>query len=88
MLILRENGCSLLKVLSRYTFLIFQFYPVSFYFLSTLSLKGSTTNNCFYFIDIRSIAYSQKAAPMSTIESVFPNISVVNIPRKQGCTNH
>jgi hypothetical protein len=77
-----------LKVLSGYMFLIFHFYPVSFYFLSTLSLKQSTTNNCFYFTATRSIAYSQKKASMPTIESVFANIPVVNIPRKQSCTRH
>jgi len=25
---------------------------------------------------------------MPTAETVFPNIPVVNIPRKQGCTSH
>jgi hypothetical protein len=76
------------KGLSWYTFLIFHSYPVSLYFLSSLSLKQSTTNNCFYFTPLHSIAYSQKKASMPTIESIFRNILVVNIRTKQGCKSH
>ena len=77
-----------LKALSRHTFLIFRFYPFSCYFLRKLLLKQSTTNKSFSFTTAHTIAYSQKTAPMPTIESVFPNIPVVNIPRKQSCTSH
>ena len=71
-----------MKALSRYKFLIFHFYPLSCYFLSTLSLKQSNTNNSFYFTAIRGIAYSQKKASVPTIESVFPNIPEVKFSRK------
>jgi len=66
-----------LEALSRYTFLIFHFYPVSCYFFSTLSLKQSTTNNCSYFTAIRCIAYSQKKASIPTIERVLLSFNVV-----------
>jgi len=75
-----------LEALPWYTFLIFHFQ--SRVFSSPQPLKQSTTNNWFSFTTTHIIAYSQKKVSMPKTESEFPNIPVLDTPRKQGCISH